>query len=533
MKFDDVISRADDETIQILLGVDEIRLLKSLDPKLVSPIFLKRLIIETFSYEGILLNKEKRNLLFSLLRENELIHLGETLGISKPVKKYDTLSKVRFSKYSNNEYILFRYFDLLAPAKHEMEDVENICLPKYSLFTHQRTAVVKSIQMLSKEPKRLLLHMPTGSGKTRTAMHIIANHFHRNEPTVVIWLAYSEELCVQATEEFQKAWMYLGNRDLSIGRFWGSHDIIIGSLSDGIVIAGLDKTYNLGKKSIKEISRFAENCSLVIIDEAHQSVAETYQIVLNTLLGTGCPTQLLGLSATPGRSWDDIDSDKQLSRYFFEKKVSLEIQGYENPIDYLIKEGYLAETVFKSLFSSGGLGLRNRDLERLRNEIDIPMDILNKLGESEKRNLAIIAEAQRLMARHKRILIFAASVRHAKLLSVVFRARGIQSEYIISGTDPLRRSKIISEFKSDSDVNMVLCNFGVLTTGFDAPKTSAAIIARPTKSLVLYSQMVGRVTRGPKAGGNKTAEVSTVVDIEIPGFRNLVEAHQNWEDVWR
>lgn len=79
---------------------------------------------------------------------------------------------------------------------------------------------------------------------------------------------------------------------------------------------------------------------------------------------------------------------------------------------------------------------------------------------------------------------------------------------------------------------MVLCNFGVLTTGFDAPNTSAAAIARPTRSLVLYSQMVGRATRGPKAGGNRTCEISTVVDIDLPGFNDITEAFTNWEDVW-
>ena len=60
----------------------------------------------------------------------------------------------------------------------------------------------------------------------------------------------------------------------------------------------------------------------------------------------------------------------------------------------------------------------------------------------------------------------------------------------------------------------------------------AAVIARPTKSLVLFSQMVGRATRGEKAGGNKRAEVATVVDTRLPGFCNVADAFDNWEDVW-
>jgi len=79
---------------------------------------------------------------------------------------------------------------------------------------------------------------------------------------------------------------------------------------------------------------------------------------------------------------------------------------------------------------------------------------------------------------------------------------------------------------------VVIVNYGVLTTGFDAPKTSAALIARPTKSLVLYSQMVGRAIRGTRAGGNMDAEIVTVTDPNLPGFGDVAEAFTNWEDVW-
>ena len=72
----------------------------------------------------------------------------------------------------------------------------------------------------------------------------------------------------------------------------------------------------------------------------------------------------------------------------------------------------------------------------------------------------------------------------------------------------------------------------MLTTGFDAPGTSAAVIARPTISLVLYSQMVGRAIRGKKAGGNAEAEIVTVVDSGLPGFGDIGDAFLNWEDVW-
>jgi len=94
------------------------------------------------------------------------------------------------------------------------------------------------------------------------------------------------------------------------------------------------------------------------------------------------------------------------------------------------------------------------------------------------------------------------------------------------------REAAIRRYKGNAPHPIVMCNFGVLTTGFDAPGTSAAVIARPTRSLVLYSQMVGRATRGPKARGNATAEIVTVVDPHLPGFGDVAEAFKNWEDVW-
>jgi superfamily II DNA or RNA helicase len=104
---------------------------------------------------------------------------------------------------------------------------------------------------------------------------------------------------------------------------------------------------------------------------------------------------------------------------------------------------------------------------------------------------------------------------------------------VVTGlTDRITRERVIAKFKSSDPQPIVMCNYGVLTTGFDAPKTSAAVIARPTRSLVLYSQMVGRAIRGVRAGGNAEAEILTVVDPVLPGFGNLAEAFTNWEDVW-
>ena len=118
------------------------------------------------------------------------------------------------------------------------------------------------------------------------------------------------------------------------------------------------------------------------------------------------------------------------------------------------------------------------------------------------------------------------------MLATVLRAREIDARSITSNTADFDRSEAIESYKSDDEGPKVLCNYGILTTGFDAPRTSAALIARPTMSLVLYSQMVGRALRGPLAGGNHDAEIVTVIDEGIEQFNSIESAFSNWEDVW-
>ena len=138
-----------------------------------------------------------------------------------------------------------------------------------------------------------------------------------------------------------------------------------------------------------------------------------------------------------------------------------------------------------------------------------------------------------LRAGHRRVLVFAAAVEHARVLTAILVARDIRSN-VVTGLTPERvRERAIRTFKSDDEMPMVLVNFGVLTTGFDAPKASAVVIARPTQSLVLFSQMVGRAIRGPKAGGTEACEIVTVVDPSLPGFGDVAAAFLNWEDIWR
>ena len=504
MEFNNLLSRADDETLQTLLGSAALRLIMLLDRTLATPTRLRELLLGLRGPEGLLLDADSRALLLELLRDGEARTLAQALGIGTDGDIYAKLKQSRLPRGTEKERVLFGFFELYPPAIEErvVPDNTQVCSADYPLFEHQRRAANEVAGFLAREPRRVLLHMPTGSGKTRTTMNVIADHLRSNEPTLVVWLAHTEELCEQAAEEFARAWKSLGNRDIDLYRFWGSYSLDLQGVSDGIVVAGLSKVYSTIRREngIDFISGLGRRCTLVVMDEAHQAIAETYRLILNALFVMGEGTSLLGLTATPGRTWSDINADQSLADFFACQKVTLSVPGYDNPLDYLVSEGYIARVAFRPLLANSGLRVTEADLRRIEEELDIPIRVLERLGENDQRNLRIVQEVEDLVQRHRRIILFAASVQHSKTIACALRARGIQA-YSLTGTTPsTERARIIEEFKDDSHETKVLCNYGVLTTGFDAPKTSAAVIARPTLSLVLYSQMVGRAIRGTRAG---------------------------------
>ncbi len=407
---------------------------------------------------------------------------------------------------------------------------ETAAAPGYGLFPHQRRALHEAADALDAPPHRVVLHMPTGAGKTRTTMHLVARHLReRSERGLVVWLVYGEELCEQAAAEFERAWAHLGDRPVRVVRFWGSADLDVPE--DGVVVASLPKLYAAAMKRVGDLAALANAATLVVVDEAHQAVAPTYALVIDALT-VGTRTPLLGLTATPGRTWNDLDADEALSRFFGRRKVTLRVDGYDNPVDYLVAEGYLARAHFHALHHDGTLDLSAREQERVAHDLDLPAAVLRRLAADEQRNAAILARLNRLTRAHPRVLVFAATVAHADLLAGLLRARGTEAYSVSAATPPAARRQRLDRFLAPDDRPVALCNYGVLTTGFDAPRTSAALVARPTKSLVLYSQMVGRALRGPRAGGNADAEIVTVLDRALPGFGSVAEAFFNWEDVW-
>ena len=323
--FHELLTRADDETLQHLVGTPAIRLLSALDPQLSTPVNLRRTCLRLHTPAALLSDPESRSLILSLLRPEHAVALSLALGLGRE-NPYVALQALQIRRNSVRQRKLLAFFGIPAPDSETKRQPESVTdtVPRYQLFDHQRLAQRRATEALKLPDRRVVLHMPTGAGKTRTALHIVSSELRRREPTLVVWLAYSEELCDQAAVEFEYAWSYLGDRRVNIYRFWGSNrDIEIDNINDGLMIAGLSKTYERAKRDGEFIARLADRTTFVVIDEAHQAIAHTYRFVLDYFVGRNDQTSLLGLTATPGRTWNDPSVDEQLSTFFCHKKSRL------------------------------------------------------------------------------------------------------------------------------------------------------------------------------------------------------------------
>ena len=528
-----IITRLDAEAFQDILGKEVIGTLFQMGAEYSYSDGLKKILSNTYSNEELLKNSISRNHIIDSLRKDEIEILSKNMNLTIKSDYWDYIKNIDYK--SNNLKILFDFFGEKISQEIEHEWIQEFIInPNYPLYPYQRQVLKKINTVLNSNKNRVLLHMPTGSGKTRTTINFICRYFLENENTNVVWFANTIELLDQAYNEFNKAWINLGNREIKAVKYWGKSNIDLSTLKGAFIVAGLDKTYNALLSNAGKMSSFSNNCSLVIMDEAHQAIAPTYSLLINSLLVIN-KASLIGLSATPGRTWNTPEEDRKLADFFYKQKAKIVIDGYENPVDYLIEKKYLAKTVNTKLFFNSGTTLTAEDLIYLKENYVLSNKVLKRISEDRLRNLAIISKVKELIKKHQRIILFAITKPHAIVLNSLLTAIDIKSNVLTSDTNSIERNRIINNFKvsrKDNSESIVLCNFGILTTGFDAPETSCAVIARPTDSLVLYSQMVGRAIRGLESGGNEEAEIVTVIDDNLPGFGNVADAFVNWDDVW-
>ncbi len=406
----------------------------------------------------------------------------------------------------------------------------NLTGSQYGLYDYQRQVMLDTIARID-EPRRLadpyprvLLHLPTGAGKTRIATHLACELLNRSrDDSIVIWLASGTELLDQAAGELERGWDHLGRSEIYVHRLWGNESVNWDNLGGGFLVAGLSKLRWAEAGDTGLLNRLSHRVRAAIFDEAHQAPASTYEYVAEQLAGHGAV--LIGLTATPGRGWGLSDEDERLADLFQANRVEIDSRGHPNPVAYLVANGYLASPRFRAVdFDSGGF--------EVSKSVDYGTEVLERLGDDDDRNARIVDLVTAELRRCGRMIVFCPSVRSAGQCHEMMEGRGLRSGLVTATTPSEQRARVISEYRDSSGGAMALFNFGVLTAGFDAPATRGVVIARPTQSVVLYSQMAGRALRGPRSGGNRSAWIYTVVDTGLPGFRSVADAFGNWEELW-
>ena len=526
-----IVLRFSPETLKLLLGEDTLALAREIDARLMESDSLRRLVLGADNGFSLLMDTTGWTQVVDNLSQRDAASLCGSLGLTGP-NSYELLDEYRFAQQNEvHQRRTLNFFNVELPEEPHVETVQSVTRvnPEYGLFDHQRFPAQEVLRNLKKDDGRCILHLPTGGGKTRTSMVVVCRWLLENPGSCVVWLASSRELLEQASAEFERAWSKMGDREIEILRAWGSADLDAMEYEDTFVVGGLLKMSMALRNRPEAFTALLSKVSLVVFDEAHQALAPTYQQLVEFLVGENRGVALLGLTATPGRTPHNEEQDQHLAEFFSFNRVTISMSGFANPIDYLTAEGYLAHATYidvKYEADGGVAGVTSRQLD------EIDDDLLEELGDDQLRNAELVRAAIALSERHQRILLFAPSVKSARQISLVLRALSIDSYSLDGTTSDLLRRTLVEKFRGNSSGCQVLCNFGVLTTGFDAPRTSCVIIGRPTKSVVLYSQMVGRAIRGLKVGGNQNADIVTVVDTSLRGFGAVSEGFAFWNHKW-
>lgn len=333
-----------------------------------------------------------------------------------------------------------------------------------------------------------LVVMATGLGKTVVFSNLPA----RLNNGKMLVIAHRSELLDQAVDKIQH-W----NPTLKVGLEKAEHH----AAPDCQVIVACNAS--VGRAGSKRLEHFWDDIGTIVVDECHHILGGSY---LNILEDSGVllPTSnklLIGFTATPkrrnkvrGKQITLDESDDLLSlKSVFSKIV------YSFPIRRGIKEGFLCP--LKGFRTS-----TQTSLDAVKTVAgDFAVDQLAGTVNTPERNLQVV-KAWKENASNKPTLCFTVDVQHAKDLADVFLHNGVLAQPIY-GDDPKRAEKL-QWFESGKV--QVLCNCALLTEGFDSPSVACIVLARPTKSGSLYTQMVGRGTRIME--GKDSCSIIDVVD---------------------
>ena len=390
------------------------------------------------------------------------------------------------------------------------------------LYEHQNQAI-QALDKKNSAPFKGLLVLPTGGGKTLTAVHWMLKNFI-DKGQKVLWIAHRHELLNQALDTVKNSAYHSTVQNVKKFRYriisgHPKHDIPVNIKStDDIIIASKD-SLNSGLIYLLENWVNHAESILLVIDEAHHASAKTYRKLIESIEKNFTDRKksknfkMLGLTATPFRT---EEGEAGLLKKVFPDDII-----FAEHLRTLINRGILAEPIFESLETQLNFyhELTDKDIKSIEGFDKIPKDVAEKIAMSNVRNKQIVDHYINNRDRYKPLLVFAIDVIHAITLNEVFRSRGVKSDFVVSsiqnaGTgatvSPQENSRKIQQFRNGE--LEVLINVEMLTEGTDLPNVQTVFLTRPTTSTILMTQMIGRALRGARAGGTDKAYVVTFID---------------------
>lgn len=569
MNYLDLMRKFSTSTLQKILGNEIIENLNEWNYSQEDKYLKKKLVsmIDCLYGINILKNSFVREQLLLSMEKNDVINLAEKYYLNNSKVDLRKVCKVLSEKQWGNNSLSLDLLHLWGiesnifenSNKTEISTVSKISsnerffeLLDYQFFIRQRVLnILNSDLPLGK----VLVHMPTGTGKTKTAMHIITNYleFTLHKNGLVIWVAHTTELLEQAYSTFCSVWKHLGEGEINIYRFWGNAELDCEEAFNGIMFCGLGKLMSVAKGNKNLYSRLLQDCRLFVFDEAHKSAAtETKKIIADFMRKTSEMKNrfLLGLTATPGRTSDYSDENQNFSLMFenriisidsdvinymnFGKQVSENLLSEKNIIRYFQKRKILSKMQKEELSYVQNFSEKELFVLKATFDSDESKDFTSKqleiFARNKSRNQAILAGLRKMYSLKKPTIVFACSVLHAKMLSAILTLEDIPNCVVTGDMNPFDRKKAIDSFKDRNNPCNIIINFEVLTTGFDSTNIQCVFITRPTKSIVLYSQMLGRGLRGPLMGGQDECLLIDVKD-NLESFDNE-KAFSYFDSYW-
>jgi superfamily II DNA or RNA helicase len=322
-----------------------------------------------------------------------------------------------------------------------------------SLYPFQTDISAEFERLVAQGERKILLVAPTGSGKTVIAAAIIAA-----TPRDALVVAHRREIVNQTSGK-------LSARGVSHGIIQAGDNDRLRPLAE-VQVASIQ---TLHARAIRSNIMAMPLANLLIIDEAHHSCAMTYEKVIKAY-----PNAIvLGLTATPCRG-----DGRGLGGIF---DIMIECPQVPD----LIEQGYLVKSRVYAPVDPNLRGVRTERGDYVANDLADCMDRPLLVGD-------IVTHWFKYGDR-RRTIAFGCSVGHSIHIRDEFVKAGVRAEHLDGSTPKDERDAILARLSSGE--TEVVCNCMVLTEGFDCPDIGCIILARPTKKMGLFRQMIGRGLR--------------------------------------